>query len=117
MRDLRGSIEDGFFASLGMTEVGGMTLTISGVNAAFQQASVRLRHPWRLCAGCAEADFRHFALGGGADLEKFALLEVTHAGNNVGGELLNHRVEIADHGVVVAARILQVVFNLIQGLL
>src|ERR1035437_8033200 len=70
--------------------------------------------PLRLGARRAEADLRHFAFGGSADLEEFPFLEIPHPGDDVGRELFDHRVEIADYGVVVAPRVLQRVFNLIE---
>src|ERR1700722_8739175 len=54
-----------------------------------------------------------FAVGF-AGLEELASLEVEHAGQNVGGEHLYFRVQIAHHGVVVTARVLDGVFRLAQ---
>ena len=68
-------------------------------------------------AGGAEADFGGFALRGGSDFEEFAFLEAEHAGEDVGGELQNFRVQIADDRVVVAAGVLNGVFDLRQRVL
>src|SRR5208283_1181678 len=59
----------------------------------------------------AEADLGCFALGGGRDFKELALLEAQHSRNDVGGELQDFRVEVADNGVVVAARVLDGVLN------
>src|ERR1022692_5216444 len=50
-------------------------------------------------------------LGG---LEELAGLEVEHAGQNVGGENLNPRIQIAHHRVVVAPGVLDGVLRLAQ---
>src|SRR6202046_2916288 len=65
----------------------------------------------------AEADLRNFALSRRADLEKLTRLEVEHARNDVGRELCDFRVEVAHHRVVIATRVLDAVFNLIQRVL
>src|SRR5262249_16682142 len=57
-------------------------------------------------SGSAEADFGCFAFGRRGDLEEFARFETQHAGEDIGWELLDFGVEIADHGVVIAARVL-----------
>src|SRR5208283_771444 len=59
----------------------------------------------------AEADFGRFALGGGRDFKELALLETQHARNDVGGELQDFGVEVADDGVVVAAGVLDGILN------
>src|SRR5215467_12836451 len=68
----------------------------------------------RLCRGSrgsVEADFGSFSLGCSRDFEKLARLEAEHSGEDVGGELLNLGIEVADDGVVVAASVLHVVLN------
>src|SRR5438309_11068912 len=63
----------------------------------------------------AEADMRDFAFRRSRDFKEFAGFEIAHAGDNVGGELLDARVEVAHGSVVIAARVLQGVFDLVQG--
>src|SRR5258708_36482690 len=58
------------------------------------------------CRGRAEADFGGFALGGGGDFEEFARLESQHVREDIRGELLDFWVQVADHGVVIAAGVL-----------
>ncbi len=65
----------------------------------------------------SEADLRDFALGRCGDLEKLAWLEIEHSGDDVGGELLDLGVEVAYYSIVVAARILDRVFELRQRVL
>src|SRR6185437_11865516 len=67
--------------------------------------------------GAAEADLGGFALGRGRDFEEFARFEIEHAGDDVGRELRDFRVEVADDGIVVAAGVLDRVLELIEGLL
>src|SRR5258706_2386690 len=55
------------------------------------------------CRGRAEADFGGFALGGGGNFAEFARLESEHVGEDIRGELLDFCVQVADHGVVIAA--------------
>src|SRR6267378_377273 len=64
------------------------------------------------CRGRAEADFGRFALGGRGDLEEFARLESQHVRENIRGELLDFGVQVADHGIVIAPRVLDRVLNL-----
>src|SRR6266568_3482334 len=45
----------------------------------------------------------HSALRGIGNLKELPLLEVEHAGNEVGRERLNLRIQVANHGVVVTA--------------
>src|SRR6202046_3397127 len=71
----------------------------------------------RLRRRAAEADFRHFALGRRADLKKLARFKIKHAGNNIGRELCDFRIEVAYYCVVVTPRILHTVFNLVQSIL
>src|SRR5258708_33349645 len=71
----------------------------------------------RLRVGRVEADLRDFALGRCGDLEKLAWLEIEHSGDDVGGELLDLGVEVAYYSIVVAARILDRVFELRQRVL
>src|SRR5258707_15250484 len=63
--------------------------------------------PWR-----AKADFPRFALGRRGDLEEFTRLESQHVRENIRGELLDFSVQVADHGVVIAPRILHGVLDL-----
>src|SRR5208337_4595130 len=65
----------------------------------------------------AEADLGRFALGGGRNFKELALLETQHSRNNVGGELQDLGVEVADDGVVIAARVLDGIFNLGERIL
>src|SRR5208337_4585270 len=59
----------------------------------------------------AEADLGRFALGGGSDFKEFTLLETQHSRDDVGGELQDFGVEVADDGVVVAAGVLDGILN------
>src|SRR6266849_4339308 len=65
----------------------------------------------------AEAYFGDFALGRRRDFEELARLEAEHVGDDVGGEDGNFRVQVAHDGVVVAPRVLDRVFDLIERLL
>src|ERR1700730_10809750 len=78
---------------------------------------VRVMLSGRGRAGRAEADLGSFALRGGSDFEEFALFEAEHAGEDVGGELQDFRVQVADDGVVIAAGVLHGVFDLREGVL
>src|SRR5260370_38594900 len=71
----------------------------------------------RLRSGRVEADLGRFALGRGGNFEKLAGLEAEHPGKNIRGELLDFGVEVADNGVVIAARVLDGVLNLRQRIL
>src|SRR5258708_35159006 len=75
--------------------------------------------PWSraLRGGRVEADLGRFALGRGGNFEKLAGLEAEHPGKNIRGELLDFGVEVADNGVVIAARVLDGVLDLRQGIL
>src|SRR5882724_8240739 len=66
------------------------------------------------CRGRAEADFGRFPLGRGGDLEELARLESQHVREDIRGELLNFGVQVADHSVVIAPRVLYSVFDLSQ---
>src|ERR1051326_4595292 len=61
-------------------------------------------------------NLRRFAFGLGRFKELF-LLEAESAGQQVGRKSLDLRVQVADHSVVVAARILNGVFELIERIL
>ena len=74
-----------------------------GSNAAQQQH--RQRH------------LRHGALRRIVQTEELSRTEPHHPGDDARGELLDRRVEVAHHGVVVAARILEVVLDIGQRLL
>ena len=65
----------------------------------------------------AKTDFGNLAFRGRADLEEFARLEIEHARDDVRREDGDFGVEVADHGVVIPARVLHAVFDLIQRLL
>src|SRR5579875_2338936 len=65
------------------------------------------------CTGL-KTDFGNFAFRRRLDFEKFAGFEIEHAGDDVGRKLHNLGIEIADDGVVVAARVLDAVFELVQ---
>src|SRR5215471_5520545 len=60
--------------------------------------------------GGAEADLRRFALGGRGNFEELALFEAKHAGEDVGGELFDLGVQVADDCVVIAAGVLHGIF-------
>src|ERR1700730_1890827 len=64
---------------------------------------------------CAEADFGSFPFGGGGHFKEFARLESEHVRGDVRGELLDFGVEIANHGIIIAARVLDGVFDLSEG--
>src|ERR1700675_1870449 len=66
---------------------------------------------------CVEADLGGFAFRSGGSFEKFARLEAEHVREDVGGELLNLGIEIADDGVIVAARVLDGVLDLRERIL
>src|ERR1700676_510759 len=66
----------------------------------------------RSCGWRAEADFRRFSLGGGGDFKEFARFESQHVREDVRGKLLNFGVEVADHSVVITARVLHCVLDL-----
>src|SRR5258708_4536550 len=66
------------------------------------------------CRWRAEADFGRFAFRRGRNFEELALLESEHVGEDIRRELLNLGVQVADHGVVIAPRILYGVFDLGQ---
>src|SRR5205807_6216236 len=62
----------------------------------------------------AEVDTRNFAFGRSRDFEELARFEIAHARNHIGRKLLHAGVEIAHRSVVITARILQRVFNLVE---
>src|SRR6266478_6757543 len=66
------------------------------------------------CGGRAEADFRRLPLGGRGDLKEFARLESQHVRENIRGELLDFGVQVADHGIVIAPRVLHGILDLSQ---
>src|SRR6267143_6888148 len=66
----------------------------------------------RVRGGRVESDLGRFAFGRGGNFEKLAGFEAEHSGKNISGELLDFSVEVADDGVVIAARILDSVLNL-----
>src|SRR5260370_22635460 len=66
------------------------------------------------CRWRAEADLRCFPLGRRGDFEEFTRLEPQHVCEDVRGELLNLGVQVADHRVVIAPRVLHGVFDLRQ---
>src|SRR5579885_1894350 len=81
---------------------------------------------WRRAGTCGfsgrgrlrcKADLGRFALGGRGDFKELARLEAKHVGENVGGELLDFGVQVADDGVVVAPRVLHGIFNLRERIL
>src|SRR5262249_37727749 len=57
---------------------------------------------------------RHRFPVGSCSFEVLPLLEAEHASQNIGRKRLNTAVEVADHGVVVTARVLNRIFRLIQ---
>ncbi len=61
-----------------------------------------------------KADSGDLPLGRGAKLEVLAWLECEHAGDDVGGELLDLGVQVADHGVVIPPRVLEGILDLIE---
>src|SRR5258708_8936475 len=66
------------------------------------------------CRWRAKADFGCFAFRRRRDFEELALLESEHVGEDIRRELLNLGVQVPDHGVVIAPRILYVSFDLSQ---
>ncbi len=62
-----------------------------------------------------EADFRHATLCNIDELKEFACFEAEEIRDHVGGEFLDLGVQVSDDGVVVAASILQVIFDVIEG--
>src|SRR5262245_7618894 len=67
--------------------------------------------------GRVETDLWRFALRGGGYFEKFTRLEAKHARENIRGELLNFGVQVTDDSVVVAAGILNRIFDLRERIL
>src|SRR6266436_1687726 len=66
------------------------------------------------CRGRAEADFGRFPFGERGDFEELARLESQHVRENIRGELLNFGVQVADHGIVIAPRVLHGILDLSQ---
>src|SRR6202030_2474213 len=64
------------------------------------------------CRWRAEADFGRFAFRRGRNFEELALLKSEHIGEDIRRELLNLGVQVADHGVVIAPRVLYRIFDL-----
>src|SRR5688572_11681362 len=62
----------------------------------------------------SETDLRRLPLRRVRHLEELAGLEAEHPGDDVRGERLDLRVEVADDGVVVAARVLDRILDLGQ---
>src|SRR5882724_8523466 len=94
----------------------------SNTGASHRADLLRKRRMRRLALGrgsCRriKADLRRFALGSGGYFEELARLETKHACKNIGGKLLNLGVQVAHDCVVVAARVLNVVFNLCKRIL
>src|ERR1700674_2501624 len=71
----------------------------------------------RLRGGCVEAYLGRFALGRSGNFKKLARFEAEHPRKDIRGELLDLGVQIADDGVVVAARVLYRILNLRKGIL
>src|SRR6266446_9613088 len=95
---------------------------ISSAGANHCAVLLRKRRMRRLALGrgsCRriKADFWRFALGNGGYFEEFARPEPKHARKNIGGELLDLGVQVADDRVVVATRVLNGVFNLCKRIL
>src|SRR5574340_271796 len=61
--------------------------------------------------------FGNFAFRRRAEFEKLARFEIEHAGDDVRWKLRDLRVEVAHHGVVITARVLNRVLDLIERLL
>src|SRR5580704_6513072 len=59
-----------------------------------------------LRGGCAKAYLWRVTFRGRTHFKEFARLEVEHAGDNVGREHLDFRIQVAYHRVVIPARIL-----------
>src|SRR5882724_2590162 len=68
-------------------------------------------------AGCIEAHLGRFAFGGSGHFEELARFKAEHIGNDVGWKLLDLGVEVAHHGIVVAAGVLHRVLDLGEGAL
>lgn len=62
-----------------------------------------------------EADFRHAALCDIDELKEFACFKAEEIRDYAGGEFLDLGVQVSDDGVVVAASILQGLFDVIEG--
>jgi len=71
--------------------------------------------PWR--GRIAEADLGRFTLRGGRNFKELALLETQHSRDDVGWELQDLGVEIANDGVVITARVLDGILNLRERIL
>src|SRR6266849_5251961 len=69
------------------------------------------------CGGSVEGHLGSFALSRRGDFEELARLESQHVGKDIGRELLDLGVQVADHCVVVAARVLDGIFDLGQRVL
>src|ERR1700682_1161875 len=67
--------------------------------------------------GGAEAYLGSFAFRWCGNLEEFAWPKAQHVGKDIGRKLLNLCVQVAHHGVVVAAGVLDRVLNLRQRIL
>src|SRR3990170_5133117 len=101
-----------------------MTSSLAAAGAAAssrkekRRARRRIRHLRARLAGAGfEADLGRFALRGVGQLEELARLEGEKAGDEVRGEHLDLGVEVAHHGVVVAAGVLDGLFNLAERVL
>lgn len=62
-----------------------------------------------------EADFRQAALDNIDELKEFACFKAEEICDHVGGEFLDLGVQVSDDGVVVAASILQGLFDVVEG--
>src|SRR5215475_9338434 len=67
--------------------------------------------------GRVEADLWRFALRGGGYFEEFTRLKAKHARENIRRKLLNFGVQVADDSVVVAAGVLNRIFDLRERVL
>src|SRR5579863_9419795 len=100
-----------------------MTIWRAAAGAATHRTTTQTRSSSRdirmpRSARCAaEADLRHFAFGRRGDLEELARLEIEHARENIGRKLSDLGVEVSHDRVVIAARVLDVVFERVQCLL
>src|SRR6266849_2260935 len=92
--------------------------TISKNNRMEMQRTRIIRYAAPMsCGGSVEAHLGSFALSRRGDFKELARLESQHVGKDIGRELLDLGVQVAEHCVVVAARVLDGIFDLGQRVL
>lgn len=84
----------------------------SGKQPALRMDGVRFVTGQSACL--LEADFRHAALCDIDELKEFARFKAEEIRDHVGGEFLDLGVQVSDDGVVVAASILQGIFDVVE---